>query len=610
MNREQTNSTGQLKLLAHQRLIVRALTGPVRISVSQNIDQSINPPPDPRPLNQEITQPLWAQFLSLFKPALNMRVILNEPITFTAPDGSTVKRKVYSHWLKSPTDLGPLLRAWDGQGALYFCPQSVADGDQARSDTITNINALVLDLDFKLAGRTYEPEELLIRCKELGLPELGAIVATGGGYQAYQIFERPIYTGPRKGQPGPIRQEKLDRCAKWYSDTTRKMVKLFADLGADPKATDLPHIFRLPGAVNLKHDEIVTIPHLNAESQINLDDLSRTAGEALRKRRSEKLYTALRAVRPSTTTRAESKPSTAPAVTQHDTPSVTMSKPAPAVLKTAGYRWLRFSQFRIHNRNAAYFALGSILKMAGYDFGSAWAELTKWRRSQTRPTYPEAEATRVLKAIFKFSYGLTVEKLMDIQAESGASMSKPEAESLIYAMPTGHARHSERQNYPLLAHVGTILQYLINQHVTCDTPISAPLLAQATGLSIGQVNRVAGFLTEIGVRQVLRHGSSDTATYNLKRLRCPPHLVIDNFGRWRGYRVAFKLWLWRWWRKLRAMMKGLEQILCALGKLLNDTSIAEFWSGQVGAGRIADRSVQSRGPPAMGRAAELRTVGA
>lgn len=516
---------------------------------------------------------------------LNVRAIPPEPLDILQPDGSTETRSVWSYWVRSTEDLAKIARAWDGDADVYFCPQTVEDGRSASRTTITHINVLALDLDFDIAGRALGEGEILERCRRLGLDAPAAIVATGGGFHVYWIYDRPLYTGPRRGESHQDRLARLADRADWHSEVAGRMVKLFADLGTDPKATDLPHIFRVPGFQSVKRGERVEVVHLDAQATTSLKALSDQSRQALA---NEKATVAV----------ARPKPTEPRAQRGAGRPKAPTT--APGLLQTAGWHWLRGSHFTQGNRNPAYFALGVTLRMAGYEFADAWIELTQWRQTQTTPTYPKAEAQRALKAIYRHGYGLLKDRLSEIHDSAGRSMPEHAADGLIQAMPRTDRRRAERQNYPLIHHVGRILSYLLRNRITADTPISAMAMAKATGLSRNQVERVEGFFDTIGIRTIKRRGRSWVGHYNLRRLSIAPHGVIHKFEEWIGYVEDLKLKLWRWWRSLRTLMKRLMATLSALCKLFSGSSGCESRDDETAGDRGEPGSTDDRAPPAGG----------
>lgn len=496
------------------------------------------------------------------------------------------ERSLLSRWIRTPGEELRLLPMWDGIADIYFCPHGVEYGQHASKTTITHVNALTLDLDFELASWEFKPEELLLQCREVGVDPPTALVATGGGYHVYWVFEQAIYTGPRRGQDRRTQLKRLDQMARWYSDTAGKLVKLFEDLGADPKATDLPHVFRVPGFRSVKRGVRVDVVHLDRGAKTSLGDLSDQASAALKKHQVERDRIPVQ--------RAEPTPT--PSVKTAETPAPAQA--ASVMLETDGYRWLRSSRFTQGNRNHAFFSLAATLKMSGWEYADAWVELTAWRRQNTTPTYPTREAERVLRAIWRYGYGLDKAQLLEIQDAKGRTMPEHAADSLIQAMPKADRQRAKRRNMPLIHHIGHILGHLLRTRVTSDTPISASEMATAAGLSEKQVERVEQFFTKIGVRVVKRHGQSFIGIWNLRRLKVAPPLVIHHFGEWAGYIEDLKLKLWRWWRKLRAMMKQLMSVLNALAKLLKSVSGGETAPEDEDGDRGSSRRTDGiRGPP-------------
>jgi len=146
----------------------------------------------------------------------------------------------------------------------------------------------------------------------------------------------------------------------------------------------------------------------------------------------------------------------------------------------------------------------------------------------------------------------------------------------------------------MIATVARILIALYKNHVVTPTAISHKDLAGMARCTEDQVAKVANFLTEIGVRRLKRNGRSTVSTYSLESLTASPSTLIQHFARWRGCREDFKLTVWRWWRKLHALLAQMQRYLSDVFDVLS-----ACWQGETALPirRLEFASISTRGPP-------------
>ena len=265
----------------------------------------------------------------------------------------------------------------------------------------------------------------------------------------------------------------------------------------------------------------------------------------------------------------------------------------PRLLQSEGYRSLWKKTFPKGARHNAFFSMAILLRGAGLSEDEARGKLDQWRHKCTYPVYSEREAAAVIKCTYAKGYRVTVEGLRKAYDVNGERMPEGVALDLVRAFPALR-NQGKRQNVPMMETVARIIIALYKQHVMKPTAYSHAQLAQLAQCKESQVAKVAGFLSEIGIRRTKRQGRSTVSVYDLRTLTTPPNTLIHKFVRWRGYREDLKLVVWRWWRRLRGLLAQLLRYLSDVFDSLSATLTGETVQP---AGRLVYATSTTRGPP-------------
>jgi len=265
----------------------------------------------------------------------------------------------------------------------------------------------------------------------------------------------------------------------------------------------------------------------------------------------------------------------------------------PRLLQSEGYRSLWKRTFPEGSRHNAFFSMAILLRGAGLNEDEARYQLDKWRKMHTYPVYSEREAAAVIKATYRIGYGVTVEGLRKAYDTKGEQMREGVALDLVRAFPS--LRHQgKRQNAPMMETVARVLITLYKHHVMKPTTYSHAQLAQLAQCKESQVAKVAGFLTEIGIRRTKRQGRSTVSVYDLRTLTASPHTLIQLFARWRGYQEDLPLVVWRWWKRIHGLLSQLLRYLSDIFGSLSATLTGELIPPS---GRLVYATSSTRGPP-------------
>ncbi len=280
-------------------------------------------------------------------------------------------------------------------------------------------------------------------------------------------------------------------------------------------------------------------------------------------------------------------------------------RPNPRLLSLPGARWIEANTFPRGHRNAAFLALCIIFQGAGLTRRDAEERLSRWRLAHTSPTYgtfPDKarEPGDVFAVAWRTPYGLSADRLTALRTVNGEAMPEDAARELVRAYPIRRGRPALIHR-PLLEAVAQCLVALYEAKAWKDTPLSHAELAARAGLTEKRVEHVAAFLTKIGVRRVTRHGSSTVSVYSLKHLHTAPPRLIEELGRWRGYKVPWRLLAWRLWRTSGRFIRAALSVLDAVWN-----RILETWGGELG-GEVVPAAApiitaSSRAPPSSGEA--------
>jgi hypothetical protein len=128
-----------------------------------------------------------------------------------------------------------------------FISQHTFAAPNRRTPNVLSLNLAFLDFDYYRHPdpliRAMTPTQFLqncviVRCFERGIPPPSFAMASGGGLYAKWLWDDVL------GRGG---------VARWCA-VERHLLNAFADLQADPKATLVSQIFRVPGSTNIKRD--------------------------------------------------------------------------------------------------------------------------------------------------------------------------------------------------------------------------------------------------------------------------------------------------------------------------------------------------------------------
>ena len=257
-----------------------------------------------------------------------------------------------------------------------------------------------------------------------------------------------------------------------------------------------------------------------------------------------------------------------------------------SLLTMRGTRWLEDSTFPKGCRNQALFCLTLLLKGAGLSKREAIERIEQWRTARTRPiygTFPDRsrEPRDALEKAWRTPYHLQRDRLTALRNVAGESMPESWAIELTRAYPSLKAR-SERVHKPLFITVAKILDALKRANAFEPTAITHAELARLAQVSPDQVAKVAGFLTEIGIRSTTRRARSSISLYHLNRLKPPPSVLIKHFARWRGYKWEWKVIAKQLWRKIRQWVVKAFNVLNLIWNRIESTSQGEMTGGASG----------------------------
>ena len=343
-------------------------------------------------------------------------------------DGGEVKEGPCVRWVKS-SELPFVLAAFaDPDDLVAWCPQGLGRETTHSKDNLDRVYYVVVDLDDLPIPAEELPEELERR----GLPKPWAVLGTpGGGAHVYWRLHPPLSLHFVPGET----LEEYERRRKWgvefYEETARLLVEALADLGADAKAADATHLFRLNAV----------LPVYESNTRTSLTELSRAARAWLRGHGHRKKRWAT----------ARPEPRSLPARRQHG-PSAT------GVWDSPGIRWLREHVIPEGCRNTATVALAIALLHDGHTEDEAVQILSEWAATHTVPVYPGREIRDTVKSLARRwrrgePLGLLPQRLLEIQDVRGETMGATAACATRAALPPGTAASTDssetRQRKPL-----------------------------------------------------------------------------------------------------------------------------------------------------------------
>ena len=267
----------------------------------------------------------------------------------------------------------------------------------------------------------------------------------------------------------------------------------------------------------------------------------------------------------------------------------------PGMTSQAGYRRLMTRTYNKGSRNSAATSLVSTLRLSGLSQEDTMNTLDQWRQDHTKPLYPASEAREVVKCVYENGYGLTVWGLQKSISSDGQRMPENEALALVQSMPS--YRNRIRKNQPLFVSVGKILELLYDCRVFKPLALPHHELAEAAGITVDQVAKVAGFLTEIGVKGMRQAGSSMVSTYCLSSINVNNTTIIKQFTRWFGYKRHWKKLRYFLWKNFQRLMRDILRHLNDVWNLITATLLGETRQLAVVAVSGSDAGWLNRGPP-------------
>ena len=293
---------------------------------------------------------------------------------------------------------------------VLWCPQKIADGRTHRKENVEEIRYLTVDLD----NPPIPPEEIPGELERRGFPEPWVVVRTPHGVHVYWRLK------VLPGTPHNVRR---------YEDTARLMVKALRDLGADPRATDVAHLFRLNEIKPLAFgDRTTTLDELR-EAAVRL------VGEPTPERNS---------------TRTNRRPTGKPRGKLWDSPAI---------------RWIRTHLIPEGHRNTAATALAIALFHDGKEPEEILETLNEWAKFGTRPRYPYRELRDAVRSLARRwergePLGLTVERLTEIHDVNGEHLPESLARATVALLPPVHERKpiEERKRKPRIYHLAALLE--------------------------------------------------------------------------------------------------------------------------------------------------------
>ena len=150
--------------------------------------------------------------------------------------GKDLKTKLTELWLR-PDFVE--YNIYDTQAGYYR-------GGSRKSGNVSTIRVSFLDLDSKLVEENKDlsaeewVEKIKTYCEEKGIPQPTIIVFSGNGIHVKWVYKEAV---------------RQDKFRIWHM-LEKKLCKLFGELGADSKATDLARVLRVPGTQNCKEGTV------------------------------------------------------------------------------------------------------------------------------------------------------------------------------------------------------------------------------------------------------------------------------------------------------------------------------------------------------------------
>ena len=418
---------------------------------------------------------------------------------------------------------------------IYWCPQKMREDTKGRrKNDVVRLRYAVLDLDFSLAKRKYDLEELLHALDKKGLPKPAYIVFSGGGYHIYWSIGSLDITKKRRVW------------TEFYEDVTRKLCVILKDYGADPQAIDVGHLFRVPGSRNQKRQETAQIVFTSL-TETSLQNLSKAAGK----------------------------------VSIHQfKPNNESSPPLMKAIATPAIQWMLKNKFPEGYRNATLYALAQAYLWSRYSSEDTLNILTEWNRGHTLPMYPTQELKDIVASCARRfernePLGIDHRKLMQIPNIYGETLEPSIANSIYQGLPNGF-RYTAKpldqlKNRPVWEGIVQALES-IERHKLLNEATNTQA-AESVGVPLGTYKKlVKPLLQKVGLCHITRRKSSYISTYNIPHPQSRAQAPLINFIRWgmeSGIKAArFKTaerYLRYLWKRFPTILIRLLRVLKRLG---------------------------------------------
>ena len=417
---------------------------------------------------------------------------------------------------------------------IYWCPQKMREDTKGRrKNDVVRLRYAVLDLDFSLAKRKYDLEELLHALDKKGLPKPAYIVFSGGGYHIYWSIGSLDITKKRRVW------------TEFYEDVTRKLCVILKDYGADPQATDVGHLFRVPGSRNQKRQETARIVFTSL-SETTLQKLSKAVGSIQ---------------------------------IPHFAPNDKKHPPRRKAIDTKATKWLIKNKFPEGYRNSVLYALVQAYLWSKYSPQETLKTLEEWSREHTLPIYPPQELAAVVNSCagrFERNEPLGIDhaRLMEIPSIQGETMPMKTAKTIYQGLPNGFCYEAkpldQLKNRPVWERVAQALEAMDRGKLR--NARSDPCAARIAGIPQGTYKKL--------VKPLLRKANLYTVkTVKLCKISSySPHAQANaqapliNFIRWgmeTGIKAAhFKTaeqYLRYLWKRFPTILIRLLRVLKRLG---------------------------------------------
>lgn len=320
-------------------------------------------------------------------------------------------------------------------GDWYFSPQLYRRN--RTSENIVQLNALALDFDsIPLAKIKYDlpvKPHYIVRTRFLE-------------DHFHAIFKIDSLRLGKKNR---------SKILKWAN---RILEKLAEATGADPNAASVNQLFRLPWAPRKVENGVYTLEIIekNDIENYKLKDLSK-------------------------------KPEKTTTFKGYKTAERNQN-----ILDAPPIKFIHNNTVLEGSRNTALVALCYADAMAGFSYKEALPKLHNWRKNHTSPTYPKAEADRVIKSCFKNPKGLRHEKLMTINTLEKGAMPERLAKSIYKDMNTVRQEHrlqDEIKNIPQAVAVLKTLVELAKIARTRRIRLTAKQLGDLTNLGKDRIDK-------------------------------------------------------------------------------------------------------------------------